>query len=34
MKPKRDSFIAGCWQFIAKGKIGRSKGWIVEKIDI
>lgn len=34
MKPKGDSFIWGCWQFIAKGKIGRSKGWIVEKIDV
>lgn len=34
MKPKGDNFIWGCWQFIAKGKIGRSKGWIVEKIDI
>lgn len=34
IKPKGTQIIWGCWQFISKGKIGRGKGWIVEKIDL
>lgn len=34
IKPKGTQKIWGCWQFISKGKIGRAKGWIVEKIDL
>jgi hypothetical protein len=33
MKPHGSQFVWGSWQFIAKGKLGRGKGWIVEKVD-
>ena len=34
MKPHGSQFVWGSWQFIAKGKLGRGKGWLVEKVDV
>jgi hypothetical protein len=33
VKPQGYEYIWGSWKFIAKGKLGRGKGWIVEKVD-
>jgi hypothetical protein len=32
VKPHGPNYIWGCWKFTAKGKLGRAKGWLVEKI--
>jgi hypothetical protein len=34
VKPQGSEYIWGSWKFIAKGKLGRGKGWIVEKVDL
>jgi len=34
VKPHGSEYIWGSWKFIAKGKPGRAKGWIVEKVDV
>jgi hypothetical protein len=31
-KPHGNEYVWGSWRFIAKGKLGRGKGWLVEKI--
>lgn len=32
VKPHGSEYIWGSWRFIAKGKLGRGKGWLVEKV--
>jgi|GEM_PF-700516 len=34
VKPHGSEYVWGSWKFIAKGKLGRGKGWIVEKVDV
>lgn len=33
VRPHGSEYIWGNWKFIAKGKLGRGKGWLVEKVD-
>jgi len=34
VKPHSSEYVWGSWKFIAKGKLGRGKGWLVEKVDV
>jgi hypothetical protein len=34
VKPHGSEYVWGSWKFIAKGKLGRGKGWMVEKVDV